>query len=35
MSIADINLLDVTYHRFPSIHEIIHEEFGAIERLNL
>jgi hypothetical protein len=35
VSISSIDLLGVMYRRFPSTHEVIHGEFGAIEQLNL
>jgi hypothetical protein len=35
VSIYGIDLLSVLYRRFPLTHEVIHGEFGAMERLNL
>lgn len=34
MSISGINLLGIMYRRVPLTHGNIHEELGAIERLN-
>jgi hypothetical protein len=35
VSTSGLDLLGVMYRRFPLIYEVIHGEFGAIERLSL